>query len=296
MSKKRKSSLLELLQKHPILKWIFFIAAIIGAITTILKVPTGVYDFINQKLNTYNEEYEYLEELKVGTSIEYIKSILGEPNLSKVCTQDVNSDLFGYDCQFPNTSKHRYTFERQNYFIQVLTDENDIATGYTIFLKNLNFNPTVNLFLGRFIDSKSLTLGKTNFSEFENLEDGYSISIDEPVLGNNFAGYFKLIYSSDYAVDYFFIISTISSAPWSNFYTETECDFSLLANYDYIDGEMVDLDSEKYESNLSDFKNQCSIQSISVLDIKNLSEDFWQKEDQEKEEFLRGQIQFFYFP
>lgn len=144
-------------------------AALIGAAVTIINVPKNIYNYLYEKLSINQVEFSKIEKVKTGTSLKYIKGIFGEPSFRKKCkkTDDENSPFA--ECLLLETSAYKYTFEREKYYLQILTDVNDIVMAYTIFLKESSFNPEIKLFLGRFVGEKVLKLGVTTFSEFEKL-------------------------------------------------------------------------------------------------------------------------------
>ncbi len=288
-----KHSFLNILEKHTFIKWVFFIAAFIGAVTTIFTTWKALYSFFENQ----SKKYENIEKIEIGASIWYLKSILWEPNISKICEHNKEKYVSGHECPFPDISKNKYIYEKEDYLIEALTDSNNIINGYTIFLKNMDFHPKFNLKMDRWIWNKSVTLGKTTFADFDDIKDDFWFLIEDPYLGNRLASFSKLIYAQDYATDYFFVLNSIEPDETSKFYTDNKCQFYLLEDYEYGYWEgSRPMEKKKYDENLKKFKEKCIIQSISILSKENLEDTFWKLEDEDSIKVLKEQIKFFIFP
>ena len=291
--KKKKDNFLDFLEKHKLIKWLFFLAAFIGAVATILKVPVGIYEYTESFFQNSHQEQTKIDEVDIGVSMDYIYTIFGEPNYKKLCNSTGESTMES-QCHLKDIAENRYTYEFDDYYIQFLADVDETVVGYTIFLRDMDFNPKIELFMGRFVGEEEIVLGKTKFAELSVPEDGFLLGVREQIVGNNFSGYYKILYSEDYAVDYFIILEATYPAEWSGLYTETGCDYSLLNMYT-TDGNFTILDEDIRAINLDEFANSCPIQTITILDTQGV-QSLYGLEEQEKEAALREEIQFFAVP
>ncbi len=292
--KNSKNKFLEFLKNHSLVKWIFFLSAFIGAGISLVSIPISIYRYIGDRVSFNKVEYEKIESLKTGVSLKYIESIFGEPTFERKCQKldSLNYDIyFNTECLLPEVANYRHTFETENYYLQIVTDDNEAVLAYTIYIKNKFFNPKIKLFLGRFVGDFELKLGVTRFSKVKDIEgDGFIRIFEEPLLGNNFGGFIQLIYSEDYAVNQFIVLEASSWASWSDLYNGITCSYGLLNKFD----EKYDqLNEREFDLNLNLFKKNCPIQSITIADPYLIGESFLKLNQLQKEEFLREQMQFF---
>lgn len=275
-----KGDMLLILKRNRGFRWLFFISACIGALVTIIKVPLIISDFLIQQLNTDQTEYEKVSELKLDTTLEYVTDIFGAPTYEVPCDSDLH-----IPCLLSEYSVMKYTFDEGDYYVQVLTDKDGLVISYSIFARTLTFNPQLELFLGRFEGYKTLTLGKSTFSDFNVIEgnNGFIRSVDEPILGNNFGGFLQAIYSDDYAVDHIFLFEASSWASYSRLSSDFSCDYPLLDTYG--------LDEVSIEENKQNFKETCPIQSLTV--ITTYMPEVWAMSSNDFDQFSKDQLKFF---
>lgn len=289
----KKNDTLVYLKNHKIMKWLLFLAAFIGAVVVIVSVPKNIYTYINERLNTNQSEYDKIEKMKNGVSLEYVKSIFGEPTFKKKCEKNKDNDTLFYDCANTEKQIYKYTFDKKDYYLQVLTDLNDSVVAYTISLRQPSFKPKINVFLGRFTGDKEIKLGITKYSEFENIDDNFITKVDEQILGNNWGGFLELIHSDDYAVDDYIILESTEQPGWSKQYDGIDCDYYLLDTYKYDNNESSKLNNEKTKLDLEKFKNTCPIKNITVISNNMLGEKYWNIKEEEKNAYLKKQLHFF---
>jgi hypothetical protein len=296
MKKNKKNNLLDILKKHPILKWIFFISATIGAIATIISVPTHIYEYIDQRIDTNKEEYEQINTLSIGTSIEYVKSIFGEANRIEKCEKKIINDPFSYTCPFPAVSYKKYIFDKEKFMITIITNDQNTVSSFSIFSKTSDFNPSYDVFLSRFLETKKIVLGKTTFAELDNLKNEYTTNIEENLLGAYTAYFIKTIYSDDYATDSFFVFSTIDVPGFSLYSPKPNCSFHLLNTFDFVDGDSIDLPQDIIDSNIKNFKEECPIYGLSVVQQSNLGEDRFTFDNSKLIEVLKNEMWSYTYP
>lgn len=279
-SKFLRGDSLALLKRSRFFRWLFFLSATIGAVVVILKVPVTIFDFFAQELNVKKYEYEKISALKLDVTLDYIVDVFGAPTYELDCDSDLHSPCF-----LSSYSTVKYTFDEGDYYIQVLTDKNDSIISYSIFSKSSDFNPQIELFLGRFEGYRTLTLGGSTFSDFDVIEgnNGFMEAIDYPLLGNNFGGFLQEVFSDDYAVDSILIFESSDWADYSRLDNDFSCNYSLLETYQ--------LDEMSIEENKQIFKETCPIQSLTV--ITTYLPEMWEMDSESYDQLLKDQLQFF---
>jgi len=68
----------------------------------------------------------------------------------------------------------------------------------------------------------------------------------------------------------------------------------LLSKYNYLNGDLSDLDTTKLEKNINKFKNRCAIQSLSIVNKEAVGIDFFKLNENELEENLKKLSKNFY--
>ncbi len=292
MIRKKKKTLLELIENHIILKWIFFIAAFIWAITVIINLPIKFYE-ISKDIISGDKNINFLNKIEIWDNIQYINENLWQAKKIINC-EDTEYYKKEEICLWINNALKKYRFDNENYFLDIITNKSNLIEGFTISGKTTNFNPEFQLFLWRFVWQQTLKLGKTNFSNFDQFNKDEISIIENYYVGNIWWGYFNLIYSSDYAVENLIILKTYLDSPISNNYIDNKCDYSLLSKYNYLNGDLSDLDTTKLEKNINKFKNRCAIQSLSIVNKEAVGIDFFKLNENELEENLKKLSKNFY--
>lgn len=295
--KKRRIDLLDYLKNHRFVKWLVFIAALIGAATTIYYSSVNIYKYLNSKNISMEAEYEKIRSLNIGAPFEYVEYIFGKPNKREDCIEYQNSSSYlNSNCKFSDSAARKYLFNKEDYYLRVLVNKDDIVIGYDIFLKNKSFNPELNLFIGRFFGEIQIILGKSKLSHLDEIEnDGSLIDIEDITVGNNFGGYIRLIYNpEDYAAEYFIVVGTVGVPPYAGFSSDIDCDLSVLSRIEGIGSDLEPLNDTERQDKLSQFKSNCPIQGIGVFDNRLLYGDYSKLSDQEKDIYLRDQLGAYY--
>lgn len=274
----KKNTILHFLEKHRFVKWLSFIAAIIGSIYLITSVPSKIYDgykIIFEEKLLRDVEYEKISKLSIASSLEYINSIFKSPKSIQICSKASDDEDFLFTpCIFPEIAKTKYTYEFKDYFLQVLTDQNNEVFSYSILARNSTFNPEFKLYLGRFIGYKNLILRKSLFNEFDNLDDGYMKIINDSSVGNQYGGYLKFLFSDDYSVDYNILLETSYPPSWYKSFNGYNCDFNLVNGYQYVDNIYTELNTNDYEENIQKFEKTCAVETITIINSMKLLEKY----------------------
>jgi hypothetical protein len=154
------------LEKNPIIRLLLLIAAIIGAIATIVGVAAWIY---SKNFDKYEVETAEIKQLSAGVQIDKFIDVLGIETFK---------DEYGVAEGAPILSEidgaiTEYIFNKPNYYVQALVDNNEVVLIYSVTTKNINFSPTFELGPYSYLIEKPLKiqLGKTTFeqvSEYDN--------------------------------------------------------------------------------------------------------------------------------
>jgi hypothetical protein len=261
------------------------VSAMIGAIYTVTSLPSKIHngykyiftDSIQRKI-----EYKKIDKIDVRSTFDYVVTIFGEPSSEQKCSNSINeTQSIFIPCIFPDVANKKYTWEFEEYFLQILTDENMELFSYSILSRTKNFKYNRELFLGRFMGDKNLILNKTKFSEFSEYNDYSTHQLNTSFVGSNFGGHLKFLYSNDYSVEYSILLETSYPPSWFKAFRgyNDSCEFSLLTKY-------PEIEQDEYEQNIQNFEKKCQIEAVTIIDNSKIWEQFLTQEG----EILEAQL------
>lgn len=130
------------------------IIVLLSSLITITQGLTILKDFYNSHFLIKENLYSQLNKLYPNTNIDYIKSVLGSPQIVK--GSQINK----------NSNKKEYIFINKYYYVQTIVDDIGAVLAIAITSRDKNFNPT-------FIDPSyngtqkiKIILNKTSFYEY----------------------------------------------------------------------------------------------------------------------------------
>jgi hypothetical protein len=116
------------------------------------EIATSSYESIVENF-THSLQYEMLEKIHIGNSIDYVKSIVGEPNVIKRSKIDTNV---------------QYQFYNEGKFNLTLISSDSRLVGYSVFTREVDFIPKIPF---------SEDLGSLNISDSHKTQGVYSYDI-----------------------------------------------------------------------------------------------------------------------
>lgn len=260
-------------------------SAIIVSIYSVASLPSKIhngYKYIFTDSIQREIEYEKIDQIDIRSTFDYIVTIFGEPSSEQKCSNSTNdTQSIFIPCIFPDLANKKYTWEFEEYFFQILTDNNEELFSYSILTRTKNFKYNRELFLGRFMGYKHLILNKSKFSEFREYDDYSMHQLDTSFIGNNSGGYLKFLYSDDYSVEYSILLETSYPPSWFKAFRgyNDSCEFSLLNKY-------TEIEQDEYEQNIENFENKCQIEAVTIIDNSKI----WEQYLNQEEEILEAQL------
>jgi hypothetical protein len=91
------------------------------------EIVTSSYESIIENF-THSIQYELLEKIHIGNSIDYVKSLVGEPNVIKRST--INTDV-------------RFQYYNEGKFNLTLISSDGRLVGYSVFVQEDDFSPVI---------------------------------------------------------------------------------------------------------------------------------------------------------
>jgi len=159
-------------------KKVIVVITLFGALFTVITGVIYVYEYIDTKRSTARDLQEQFEKLDVGTSLEFVKSIFGEPFIDRILSESdywsLSNDSVVVDETRPLIGNYKENiFIHTAYYLQTITDPEGKLALYSITLRDKTLKLSISEM--QFEGSEAGLLGKTSFDKIcDYLENGFT--------------------------------------------------------------------------------------------------------------------------